>query len=134
MPCVGGTTRASQEEASNFPLALTVTVYWETIMASANLYAHPAAFPPMPAVARVPARFDRPELEGFITVAIGLLDVMDGDSDLEPNGDEEDSTLAEDEAGAELHARLEGGPGCPIGDPDCGIDDLRHDGEADYAE
>lgn len=65
-------------------------------------------FAPMPAVARVWAQFDRAKLGGFVEVAIGLLDMADGDPDLE-------TTAAEDELG-ECHAY--GGPGCEIDDPD----------------
>lgn len=96
-------------------------------MASDTLHHHPAAPPPMPAVARILARFDRPRLEGFIAVAIGLLDVLDGDPDEEANGDEADGTCAEDEAGEELRARSESGPGCSIGDPDSAVDDRNCD-------
>lgn len=44
----------------------------------------PGTFPPMPAVARILARHDRGKLAAFVTVAIDLLDVMDGDDDAEP--------------------------------------------------
>ena len=44
---------------------------------------------PLPAVTRVLSRYDRAQLADFIEVAIGLLDTMDGDPDLEPNGDDE---------------------------------------------
>ena len=57
----------------------------------------PEHFAPMPAVMRTLARFDRTKIEGFITVAIGLLDVIDGDSDVELNGDELDANHAEDD-------------------------------------
>ena len=75
----------------------------------------------MPAVARILSRFDRPKLEGFITVAIGLLDVLDGDPDFE------DAT-GEDDAFEDHNERLGYyGPGCPVADIDKGIDDDRHD-------
>ena len=54
---------------------------------------------------------------------IDLLDAIGGDPDLEDNGDELDGDRAEDEAGAGLYARLEGGPGCPIADPDHGSEE-----------
>ena len=94
-------------------------------MANANLHDHPAAFPPMPAVARILSRFDRGKLEGFITVAIGLLDVFDGDADEEANGDELDGTRAEDEHGD--FAFYAGGPGCPIADPGEDEQDREHE-------
>jgi hypothetical protein len=50
---------------------------------------HFIAAPPA-AVARVLATFDRRQIEGFIEVAINLLDFADGDPDLEPDGDEEE--------------------------------------------
>ena len=66
---------------------------------------------PMPAVARVLGRYDRAHIESFIEVAIGLLDVMDGDPD------SEDATDVEDEPG--VADRFRGpayGPGCPVAD------------------
>ena len=45
-----------------------------------------AAFPataPMPAVARILARFERDQLAGFIAVALDILDTLDGDTDAE---------------------------------------------------
>ena len=74
----------------------------------------PAHFAPMPAVMRTLAQFDRLSLEGFISVAIGLLDVVDGDPDVEPNGDETDHSHSEE-------CFIEYGPcyapGCPVADP-----------------
>ena len=63
----------------------------------ASTLQHPSALPPMPAVARILSQFDRTNLEGFITVTIGLLDVIDGDSDVELDGDEMDTNQAEDD-------------------------------------
>jgi hypothetical protein len=74
-------------------------------MAKATLHDHPAAIPPMPAVARILSQFDRPKLEGFITVALGLLDVLDGDPDTEDNGDAEAVGDEEDIAWPEWHTR-----------------------------
>ena len=70
---------------------------------------------PPAAVSRVLASFSRDELSGFIAVAIDLLDLAEGDTDLEPNGDELDGSLGEDDwhpAGLAF-----AGPGCPISDP-----------------
>lgn len=39
------------------------------------------AVPPMPAVARILSRYDRSTLEAFLSVAIDLLDTLDGPSD-----------------------------------------------------
>ena len=65
-------------------------------------------------------------IEAATAELIETLDALD-DPDAEPNGDELDGERAEDEAGAELYANFEGGPGCPISDPDCGVEDQRHD-------
>ena len=46
-------------------------------------------FPPMPAVARILARFERNQLAGFIAVALDLLNTLDGDPDAEDNADRE---------------------------------------------
>lgn len=84
-----------------------------------DLLHHPARPPRIPAVARILSQFDRPKLEGFITVAISLLDVMDGDADEESNGDELDGDKSEDE----FMDHAANGPGCPIADPDSAVDD-----------
>lgn len=68
---------------------------------------------PPAAVSRILAQFQRDQLAGFIEVAIGLLDVADGDSDTEANGDELDGNPAEDE----FAQMVSDGPGCPISDP-----------------
>lgn len=65
------------------------------------------------------SQFDRAMLERFVEAGIALLDAIDGDADLELNGDEHDHNGAEDDfvdwrAGAS-HDGI--GPGCPIADP-----------------
>lgn len=65
------------------------------------------------------ARLDHATLGLLIEAAIEEADSREGDPDLEPNGDEEDGTRAEDEAGFFHH---DIGPGCPISDPDYGAD------------
>lgn len=52
--------------------------------------------PPMPAVARVLARYDRPRLAAFIAVAIDLLDLLGPDPEAEDNGDGEEDGTGED--------------------------------------
>lgn len=82
----------------------------------------PGAMPiPPAAISRVLSRFSRKDLEGFIEVAIGLMDVADGDPDLESHDLEDDFVLS-------AHALGFGGRGrgCEISDPDKGVDD---DGE-----
>lgn len=88
-------------------------------MATGTLHEHPAALPPTPAVARILQRFNRPKLEGFIAVAIGLLDVLDGDPDCELNGDELDGNASEDE----FMRHKSDGVGCPLADPYSAVDD-----------
>lgn len=57
------------------------------------------AFPgtaPMLAVVRILARFERGQIEAFLAVAIDLLDVIDGDADLEAADSDEDDDPAEE--------------------------------------
>ena len=71
----------------------------------------PGTFPPMPAVARILAQFQPDQLASFIEVAIGLLDVTDGDPDAE------NATDLEDDFAVSPRAQGYGdGPGCEIGD------------------
>lgn len=79
----------------------------------ATVHQHPAALAvPPAAVMRVLERFPRRELEGFIAVALELLDTLDGDPEAE------DGTDLEDDFTLTTHAELsaEGAPGCPIAD------------------
>ena len=71
---------------------------------------------PAPAVMAILARFDRQTLEAFLTVAVDLLDLADGDPDMEETGDEQDGSLAEDEPAARF-AEMGNGPGCDVSDP-----------------
>ncbi|WP_443970856.1 hypothetical protein [Sphingobium sp. CR28] len=68
--------------------------------------------PPLPSftVSRALSRFDRTQLEGFISIAIDLLDLADGDPESEDD-DSEDSFALPGEALANAS-----GPGCPIAD------------------
>ena len=86
------------------------------------------AVPPMPAVARILARFEREQLAGFIAVALDLLDTIDGDPDVEFNGDEQDSDGDEkgDQAWVEwttLHGAQKRGPNRLFGEEDDEEDD-----------
>lgn len=60
-----------------------------------------------------PARHLRAAIEAEIEHLIDMLDQIDGDSDLEPDGDEQDHGFAEDD----FCRHLGNGPGCPISDP-----------------
>ena len=44
----------------------------------------------MPAVALILSRFDRAQLGSFVEIAIELMDVAQGDTDLEPEATEQD--------------------------------------------
>ena len=69
------------------------------------------ATPPMPAVARILARFERVQLAGFIAVALDLIDTLDGDPDLENATDlEDDHALSPQASGYAT------GPGCEVSD------------------
>ena len=74
---------------------------------------HPSA---LPALTAMLARYDRAALEDIVSAAIEVMDLMDGDTDLEPNGDELDGSMAEDDFGPQ-NANWLGYPGCPISDP-----------------
>ena len=75
----------------------------------------PFAPPPPAAVSRLLGEFDRAQIEAFIEVAIRLVDLADGDSDVELNGDELDGINSEDDFMDHSHWQL--APGCPIADP-----------------
>ena len=86
----------------------------------------PATFPtvaPMPAVARILARFEREQLAGFIAIAIDLLDTFDGDPE-DYEGDTEDAFALSQQA-----LGYDAGPGCERSDTgedddqDTGIED-----------
>jgi hypothetical protein len=69
---------------------------------------------PLPALAATMAKFDRATLEGFVEVAIAVLDCTDGDPDVEANGDEQDHNFSEE---CFVRHRSNFNPGCPISDP-----------------
>ena len=142
--------------------------------------------PPPAAVIRILAKHSREELSGFIACALDLLDLADGDSDLEnatdleddfalspraigyatgpgcevsdgtgdqayvewdshraarssancilageEDDEDDDSDQAHDEGEPDFRRVVGEGPGCPISDPDFGIDDVGHDQEHD---
>lgn len=84
--------------------------------------------PEMPAVTSILSRYDRHQVEAFIEIAVAMLDALDGDPD------DQDCADAEDDFAftglANVH-RNERGPGCPISDPDHGVDDV---GDAQCSE
>ena len=64
----------------------------------ATVIRHPAYTPPMPAVTRILSQFDRDNLAGFIEVALALLDLAEGDADMEDS--DEDCCTAFDDCSA----------------------------------
>ena len=69
------------------------------------------SFPPMPAVARILARFERDQLAGFVAVALDLIDTLDGDPDFEDATDlEDDHALSPQALGYDT------GAGCEVAD------------------
>lgn len=122
-------------------------------MSAADTSLSQAPAPDMPDVAQVLGRFDRGHLEAFVTVAIDLLDVLDGDPDQEiedPAGetmpvreDPELDDLTEDDSDPDLEETdtedafalsrnalsSAHGAGCPISDPGGGAAD--DEGEPD---
>lgn len=89
---------------------------------------NPRYFTPVPSLGLVFSSRDRKALAAFVEAAINLMDVLDGDDDLELNGDEADYNHSEDDF-ARYRSR-DGGVGCDIGDPG----GCEHDGReiADY--
>lgn len=86
--------------------------------------------PPAPILA-ILSRYSRHEIEGFIAVAIDLLDLADGDPDLEGAHDEDEISTAF------FLVPQRAGPGCLWSDPDQSVedgneDDSSNDREADY--
>ena len=81
-----------------------------------------ASSPRATPIAQILSRFDRKQLSAFITVAVDLLDVIDGDADQE-EVDAEDSFALSPAA-----IYFTSGPGCDIADPDKAIDDDACDG------
>lgn len=84
-----------------------------SVGADSALVTFPNYVPPMPAVARILSRYSRDKLEAFVSVAIDLLDTLDGDTDLEEDND--DCCPARDDTGG-VHCLDEYGDGGP-GDP-----------------
>jgi hypothetical protein len=80
-------------------------------------YGDPASLPLDVLLSSIPS-LPRPALDRLAQRAIDRLDELDGDPDLELNGDEQDHNFAEDDF---CDHRWDG-PGCPVSDP----------GEPDY--
>ncbi|MCK9543194.1 MAG: hypothetical protein M0R03_14330 [Novosphingobium sp.] len=62
------------------------------------------------------ALFDRGTIASAVEVLVAVLDAMDGDTDIELNGDELDGSMGEDDFCAHNQG-IWPGPGCPMSDP-----------------
>lgn len=81
------------------------------------------ALPPLALLTQALPRLTRHELESVVELLIDRLDTVDGDPDVEANGDELDGNGSEDDGclhSLPIHLH---GPGCPISDPDLACDD-----------
>ncbi len=91
--------------------------------------------PPPAAISRILSTFSRDHLEGFIAVALDLLDLADGDPDFQQaDGDELDFNAAEDDFCD--HSGWKAEAGCPVSDPgeddDPGGGNVDDEGEPTY--
>lgn len=91
-----------------------------------SLNAMAGRVPPAPILA-ILSQYSRHEIEGFIEVAIDLLDIADGDSDLEGAHDEDEISTA-------FFLIGRSGPGCPIADPDESVEDGNEDDSSNDRE
>lgn len=91
---------------------------------------------PIALIGQAVPKLTRHELEALTERLIIALDELDGDLDVEPNGDERDGSAAEDDYGSSCNTGECAAAGCPIGDPDCAVDDQPcdedYDQEHDY--
>lgn len=93
-------------------------------MSAIPINAMASAIPPAPVIA-ILSRYRREEIEGFIEIAIGLLDMADGDADLEGAHNEDELSTAF------FLVDQTDGPGCKISDPDFAVDDQPCDAEVE---
>ena len=91
---------------------------------------HIDPFVPLDALLGLLPSLPRPVLSRLTARMIDRLDELDGDNDVELNGDEADGDhRSEDEF--MLHDNSFGHPGCPIADPDFGADDTGEPDDCD---
>lgn len=76
----------------------------------------------LPAIVSAVLVMPREAAEAIADAAIARLDELDPDPDIEPNGDERDGSMAEDDF-CPQNQDWKGEPGCPISDPDTGVED-----------
>lgn len=65
---------------------------------------------------RMLGRYDRAKVEAFVEISISLLDLIDGDPDVEENGDETDGDFAAEDS-FQSFGYGDGVAGCPVSDP-----------------
>lgn len=85
---------------------------------------------PIALIGQAVPKLTRHELEALTERLLVALDQLEGDPDLEPNGDELDGDAAEDDF-MDHSYRFRTEPGCPIADPDCAVDDQPCDEDFD---
>lgn len=85
---------------------------------------------PLALIAQAIPKLSRHDLEDLTERLIDRLDEIDGDIDVEPNGDERDGSLGEDDFNVQ-HGNWMAQPGCPLSDPDMGVEDYAFDPEED---
>lgn len=73
------------------------------------------SFAPAAPLLRLLSRFDREKVEAFAEISIAMLDLIDGDPDLED--DDPSGQCDEDEVNTAYGLAEDIGAGCPIGDP-----------------
>lgn len=78
---------------------------------------------------RLLSRFDRDKVEAFAEISVAFLDFVDGDPDVELNGDEFDGSMGEDDFCPQDALLSQLGSGCPLSDPDEAVDDRGCDPE-----
>ena len=78
---------------------------------------------PVDFLLRAAMRLPRPAIERLTEALIAGLDALDGDPDVELNGDELDGSMGEDDF-HDQNANWRGEPGCPVADPDHGRGEL----------
>lgn len=90
-----------------------------------------SALPPLALLSQALPRLSRHQLEAAVELLIDRMDEIDGNSDVEANGDELDGSNAEDDYGGSSNVGIYDAPGCPIADPDLAVDDSGCDEDTD---
>lgn len=116
-------TKGEASASPNLRRAASQPLEREAVMATRahRAPAEPAIpLPPVLAFAIGAPAAPRSAVEAMIERLVEALDTLDGDPDVELNGDEADGSPAEDE----FMDHDRSGPGCPVSDPDYGAEEL----------